>query len=212
MKSRGFTMVELMIALAIVAMLAGITVPVMDNITRADLRASASKTSGMVKAVYDFAVLNGHPSRLVFDFATNSIIAEQGSGKVTIADKDADQKDEPKEDEGKNDGNMDSLVAMAKRDVNSTTSVKRAATWTRVPGTLPYELPSGVKIASVMAEHLKDPQTEGKAVVHFFPMGYCEHAIVHFEDSSQRTFAVEIEPLTGRTRIVDHKVEYQEPK
>src|SRR5690348_4519103 len=60
----GFTLIELAIALAVVGLLIGVSVPVVDNISRAQLRGAASKTSGMIKATYDYAVLAGKPCRL----------------------------------------------------------------------------------------------------------------------------------------------------
>ncbi len=220
MRSRGFTLVELTIALAIVMLLVGVSIPVLDNVTRAELRAAASKTTGMVKATYDLAVLSGKPARLVFDFKQNSVTAEVASDRITIADKDSakDAKSSaPKEDEedekatAKGRG-LAALAKLAGKEAGSVARGKRAASWSRAPGTVAFELPSSVKISEVMAEHMSDAQREGKATIHFFPMGYCEHALIHFEDSSQRVFAVEIEPLTGRTRISDQRVEYKEPK
>src|SRR4051812_42695649 len=92
--SHGFTLVELAIAVAIVAMLAGVSIPVLDNVTRADLRAAASKTAGMVKATYDMAVLSGKPCRLVFDIKANTVTAEMAAERVTIADTDMKTQEE----------------------------------------------------------------------------------------------------------------------
>jgi general secretion pathway protein H len=216
MRQRGFTIIELAIALAIVAMLVGVSVPVLDNVTRADLRAAASKTSGMIKATYDLAALSGKPCRLVFDFKANTITAEEADSRVLLADPSSGKKDDEEDDDDKDKKHRitdaEKLVAIARREVGQTTSVKKTARWSRAAGTVPFELPSSVHIQELMAEHLRDPATEGKAMLHFFPMGYCEHGVITFQDESERIYAVEVEPLTGRTRIEDKRIEYKEPK
>jgi general secretion pathway protein H len=213
---RGFTIIELAIALAIVGLLIGVSIPVMDNITRADLRAAASKTSGMIKATYDLAALSGKPCRLVFDFQANTVTAEIADSRVLLADPKSNRRDDDDDEEEDDDkrrvSDAEKLVAIARREVGQTVSVKKTARWSKAPGTVPWELPGSVRIKELMAEHLRDPATEGKASLHFFPMGYCEHAVITFEDESERIFAVEVEPLTGRTRIDDKRIEYKEPK
>ena len=104
------------------------------------------------------------------------------------------------------------LLAMAKRELGKTNSVRKTASFSRAPGTLPYELPSGVHIADISAEHLRGAEKEGKVSLFFFPMGYCEHAVIHLEDSSERVFSIEIEPLTARTKIKDQRVDFKEDK
>lgn len=212
---RGFTIIELAISLAIVGLLVGISVPVLDNVTRADLRAAASKTSGMVKATYDLAALSGKPCRLVFDFKANTITPEIADSRVMLADPEGNRRDDEEEEEDddkRRPSDAEALVALARREVGKVSSVKKAAHWSRAPGTVPFELPSSVRIMEVMAEHLRDPATEGKTALHFFPMGYCEKAVINFQDESERIFGVEIEPLTGRTRTDDKRIEYKEAK
>lgn len=213
MRQRGFTIIELAISLAIIALLVGVSIPVLDNVTRADLRAAASKTTGMIKATYDLAALSGKTCRLVFDFKLNTITAEVADSRVLLAGADSDKKDDEDDDEEKHNlTEAEKLVAMARREVGQVTSVKKTANWSRAPGTVPFELPSSVHIKEIMAEHLRDAATDGKATLHFFPMGYCEHAVITFEDESERIYAVEVEPLTGRTRIEDKRIEYKEAK
>jgi general secretion pathway protein H len=212
MRQRGFTIIELAISLAIVGLIIGVSIPVMDNVTRADLRAAASKTTGMIKATYDYAALSGKPCRLVFDFKENTITAEAADSRVLLADpKDNKQRDEPDPD-AKDLSDDDKLLALARREVGSNVGMRKNVHWTKVEGTVPFELPSSVRISELMAEHLRDAQTEGKAMLHFFPMGYCEQAVITFIDTSERVYSVEVEPLTGRTRIEDKKIEYKEPK
>jgi len=201
-----------MIAVAIVAMLIGISVPVMDNVTRADLRAAASKTTGMVKATYDMAVLSGKPCRLMFDFKANTITAEQADSRLTLTDSDMKSEDEDEENKKKPSDRKAHLAAMANKALATTVSVKKNVTFQRMPGTTVFELPSGIKISGISAEHLKNEEKEGKVSIFFFPMGYCEHAVVTFEDTSQRIFSVEIEPLTGRTKITDKRIELKEER
>ncbi|MGK7345705.1 MAG: pilus assembly FimT family protein [Candidatus Nitrospinota bacterium M3_3B_026] len=50
---------------------------------------------------------------------------------------------------------------------------------------------------------------KGKAVVHFFPSGYVEPAVIHLEDNAGNEMTLITHPLTGRVRILEgyHDVE-----
>lgn len=219
---RGFTIVEVGIALVVVALVTGVAIPVLDNVTRAELRTTASKTSGMVKATYDLAVLSGRPCRLVFDFKANTITAEMASGNITLRaaddknrDKDEEDEDDDKEEAARRKEQQASneLAALALRATGAPSAPPaRKAEFSRAPGTVPFELPSSVRIADVMAEHMREATTEGVAAVHFFPTGFVEHTVLHFRDGADNVYGVEIEPLTGRTNVANKRIEYKEAK
>jgi len=212
------TLIEVVIALVIVVMLVGIAIPTLGNITRVELRTSASKTSGMVKATYDMAVLSGHTHRLLFDLDKKTITAEVATGYVSLtrggeseAKQDKKDKEAQKAQKAAEEDGSATLLAIAKHDTNSSslsdTPVQKAA-FTAVSKA--YELPDGIHVADMQSEHLREPVKTGREAIYFFPTGYSEHALVHFEDNGGHVYAIEVEPLSGRTKILDHRAEYRD--
>jgi general secretion pathway protein H len=209
------TLIEVVVSLVIVVMLVGLAIPTLSNITRVELRTSASKTSGMIKSTYDTAVLTGHTHRLLFDLDKKTITAEVATGYVALtrggdaeAKRDKDKKDKDKKHESDDDGSA-ALLAIAKRvtDVGDTGPVQKAS-FTALGK--PYDLPDGIRIADIQSEHLREPVKQGREAIYFFPTGYSEHAMIHFEDNGGHVYAVEVEPLSGRTKISDHRAEYKD--
>lgn len=65
-QARGFTLVEIVVTLAIVAISTAVVIPALNNITRADLRRSARGLSSTIRQCYDEAALSGQMQRIVF--------------------------------------------------------------------------------------------------------------------------------------------------
>lgn len=218
------TLIEVVIALLIVVMMVGVAIPTLNNITRAELRTSASKTSGMIKSTYDQAVLSGHTHRLVFDLDKKTITAEVATGYVSLtrggeSEGKQDKKDKEKEKShgsGVSVGSSSAddsaaILAIAKHDTTTSSfndNPVQKASFTAV--SKPYELADGVRIADLQSEHLREPVKVGRESIYFFPTGYSEHAIIHFEDNGGHVYAVEVEALSGRTKILDHHAEYRD--
>ncbi len=215
MAGSGFTLIEIMITLVIFVMLAGVAIPAVGNIARVNLRSSASHASGMIKGTYDAAVLSGTTHRLLFDFAKRTMTPQVATGYVALTrGGDAQKKQEvKKKNEGKDDVDAQAaaILSIAKHITDSPDDKGASkATFQPMPGVKPYELPYGVHIADLECEHLRDPAKSGQEAIYFFPMGYSEHAVVHFEDDSGRVYGVEVEPLSGHTKVIDHRIDYKD--
>jgi hypothetical protein len=59
-------------------------------------------------------------------------------------------------------------------------------------------------IERLIVPHEPEPRTEGRGSIYFFPGGQTEHAVLWLSDGGDRVFAVELHPLTGRTRVYDY--------
>lgn len=69
-------------------------------------------------------------------------------------------------------------------------------------------LPWSVKVAGARTP-TQGEVAQGKAVVHFFPSGYVEPAVIHLEDHAGNKMTLITHPLTGRVAILEgyHDVE-----
>src|SRR5438128_7242712 len=64
---RGFTLLELIIVIGIIALLMGAAVMTISSITGSKAKSSANELAGTIRLLYDSAALTGKTCRLVFE-------------------------------------------------------------------------------------------------------------------------------------------------
>jgi general secretion pathway protein H len=82
--ARGFTLIEIIVVLAIVALIMSLGVRGFRSLAKSDLRASTSHLSGAIRYLFDRASTTGKNHRLVMDFADNKYWAEVSDDKFFI--------------------------------------------------------------------------------------------------------------------------------
>lgn len=229
MRSRGFTLVEMTIAVAILALAIGITIPAVSNLSLADLRANASKLAGLVRQTYDAAALTGQTYRLVFDFESGRV-AVQATEQVLNFDPETHAPVQAKPDEQPivafdqlalapdEDG-----VGAAKGDEADTSSpgvmaamfgVNQAGAQGGLAGDEAFAsggpglaLNDDVHLLDVWIQGMSEPVRQGKGYLYFFPNGYAQDALIHLEDEEKRVFTVKVRALTGTAAVENGYVE-----
>jgi hypothetical protein len=68
-------------------------------------------------------------------------------------------------------------------------------------------LESGVAVVKLFSQHDEEPREQGTGHVYFFSGGQAERAVVHLRNAAGEIFSVSLNPLTGRTEILDRPVE-----
>ena len=63
-----------------------------------------------------------------------------------------------------------------------------------------------VKFREIWVQHLEESTTAGQVVLHFFPTGAAEKAIIELSDSNNNTFSIVVHGLTGRVQVKDEAV------
>lgn len=228
-RASGFTLVETVITIAILALAAAVVVPAVGNVTRAELRATSSKLAGLIRSTYDTACLEGQIHRLTFDFdkrsidvtATTQVLAfEPGSNILAEAAKmDASTSAfndlalalsaeiaEQREMDGDSEPNAVGALFGISRLAGMGGMADEEAFGA---GGASLDLADGVHLLDVWVQGMDDPQSEGKAYLYFFPHGYTQEALIHLEDNDGHVFSVKIAALTAKTTI---RVGYLEPK
>lgn len=80
--ARGFTLVEVIVAVALMALASAVVIPQLDNLTRAELRRGARQLSANVRRCFDQAALTGQIHRMTFTLGE----PEASRGKGAQAD------------------------------------------------------------------------------------------------------------------------------
>jgi len=224
MKVRGLTLIELIIALAIVVLLFAAVVTGVGAITGSRAKAAAGELGGVIRSLYDTAALTGRTCRLVFqipdprdDQNRVKYWAECAAGNITTRrDREDAIRDEIKkeQEDAKNQASrrrtqlspstQPTIQELMAQEKNRVEAVAQYSVYTS-PEISPRELPAGVH-ASVWTRHQHDPIGAGTAYLYFFPEGITERALV-FLRQGRNTWTLQVAPLTGKTTVVGEQLE-----
>jgi hypothetical protein len=218
MRARGFTLLEIGIALLLMGLMLAITVPSINALSGAELRKTTGMMQGLMRDTYARAALSGHAHRVVFDLDQGAYWVEITQGGIVMPRK----KLEPtREGLGFLDPVDERLEGIDGEHADETDRTKiqlyRPPEWTPVPfpgedkmdEVKPEKLPSDVRIHRIWVDHLEDRVRGGQVAVHFFPGGYTQEAQITLtdDDDGERTLTLVTQPLTGEVFVEDKEPE-----
>jgi general secretion pathway protein H len=222
---RGLTLIEIMIALLIAAVLFSAVVAGVGAITGTKAKAAASELAGVIRSLYDTAALTGKTCRLVFELPPAKsddpvrYHAQCAEGGVTTSrDREASLRDENKarddvkrqggKDERRNFTSSGSGRAPNMQDLieQEQSRVEQAARFSSYTGeeVAAREL-SGINV-SVWTRQQRTAVESGVAYLYFFPQGYTEKAQVYVRQGDN-VWTLTLSPLTGKVNIVAEELE-----
>jgi general secretion pathway protein H len=195
----GFTLVELIVVVGIIALLAGLAAPALGSLTGANARESAGRLAGGMRHLFDTAALRHATCRLALEPASRSWWAECADGAATV-ERDARVRQDEEELASRfaDEKNAETRRLLAK--------TKFGAFSDRLLGK--SELPGRTGFGKIHVEGRDDSDT-GVAYVYFFPGGQAQRAIVPVVDG-RNVYSIVVEPFTGRARVVNGLVEVKE--
>jgi general secretion pathway protein H len=194
----GFTLIELLIVIAVGALLAAAAAPAVASLTGADARKAAGEMAGAMRWLFDTAALRHTTCRLALDLDQGAFWAEcvdpaRGGRGPALGGRDDDDALAERFPEEKS-REVRRLLARTPFGEFADRIVKRR------------ELPGGAAFAEVWTPRLERPVEKGVAHVYFFPRGEAEAARV-VVGHGDHLYTVTLEPLTGRARVVAGKPE-----
>ena len=198
---RGFTLIEVILVIAIIAgVVTGATFG-LGAVTRARLRSSAFKVTSAARFAYSRSLTQGTTTRLVFDFEKNTMAIEETATPVTLA---TDEQLEA--DPGQAVDPWDLARARLENPLDPVRPSSPFGPITNQRGTVlkrytAQPVGDGISIQALITPHETEKRTDGEGSVYFFPGGLTEHAVIQLSDSSETVYSVEIHPLTGNARI-----------
>ena len=233
-RERGFTLIEIMVVLAIAGLIMGLGVSGFRSLARSDLRASATNLAGAMRFLFDRASTTGKTHRLVLDLEAGRYWAEVSDDKfyaprevetIDVTRKreaaEMQEDDERRQAEEKAASSASSLLGSMgastlptdssydpnKLDVGEFRPKHARFAAFKDLALKPVKLKKGIVIRSVYTPRVTEAVTSGRAYIYFFPLGQTEPAIVSLSDASGETvFSLVAHPLTGRVRVYNQEV------
>lgn len=203
--ARGFTLVEIGVALLLLSLLLSIAIPSTNALTGAHLRSEAGRLQGLMRDTYARTAMSGDSHRIVFDLDASTYWVEHTEGGVVLP-RDPLQADR----EGRGiltviDERIEGLEDSDEAEDIEKLRLYSGPTWQPVAGDegKPHKLHTDVKIWSAWVDHMEGRVQGGQAALHFFPGGYTQEAqiVLTDDDAGERTLTIVTEPLTGETYV-----------
>ena len=210
LRARGVTLLEVLIVVALIALLAGATVFGSGMLASSRLRGAATLVAAAVRHGLARANTSGKPTRLVLDLDADRVLLEEAIGSRMLREK------------GKPAGGAEAATEAeraAKAESERILDGPRAqrAMFRPVEAFADEasgrELGGSVDLTSVQTEHDSEPVTSGRAYVYFWPGGVTERAHVQLKRAgSSDGLTVIVSALTGRTDVKRGLVDLPEPR
>lgn len=204
-RARGFTLIEILIALSIAALAAGAAIVGIGAISDAQLRSTSIELAGAMKLAYDRAIMQRRTERLVIDLDKGlwwleytedyfAVSREKQTGEVGDPNKALDEREAKGDDEDFDllgDRGVQAILEGAPASFQLDADLDQGK---------PRPLPGDVRVARVWTGHQEEPFVEGTAYVHFFKSGLAEAALIELQDEDEDVVTLEVQPLTGRVK------------
>ena len=187
----GFSLIELIFALFIVATILGIAIPRIQSGLELQLKTTARRLSSSIRYAYYEAVAHNRYYRLALDLS-----AREPSYWLEVSDKPVLIRTSEEEEQFQR--RIQSLSVE-----NRKALLEREPTFHRVEEGLSkgYPLPKGVRFRDVFVSHQPGKFDGGVSYLYFFPSGATERAVINLEDKDGEIYSLEVAPLSAKVRI-----------
>jgi general secretion pathway protein H len=227
--SSGFTLIEVVIVLAIVGLIFSLGIKGFKSLARSDLRSSAAHLSGSMRFLFDRASTTGKVHRLVLDLEGARYWAEVSDDKFFAPrdsespeslrrretleaeeDEEAQAKREKAEQEAAakySSSSKDSSFDMAKLEMGEFKPKRARFAAFKDLVIKPVKLKNTTVLRSVYTPRVDEPLTSGRAYIYFYPLGQTESAIITLSDKDGETiYSLVAHPVTGRVKVYTQEI------
>jgi general secretion pathway protein H len=210
---RGVTMIELLIAVALVALLTGGVASGLGAFGSTRLRASATMILGGVRVAMTHANTTGYPTRLVFDLDQRTVVLEQSNARMLRNTDERSREEDPSAGAAAATEAEREAAEASKRILEGPREAPPLFVASKV-----FNQGSGrslepeIAFKSIQTEHDDEPRTDGRAYLYFWPGGGTEKAVIVLTRPGMPDgTSIVVSSLTGRASIQKGTVEFERP-
>jgi prepilin-type N-terminal cleavage/methylation domain-containing protein len=191
---RAFTLVEIMVVVALIVLIMGIAIPSILNVGRISSNAAIRGIATTLKETYNSTMVKGRVHRVVWDLENSEYWVEEGPATILL-DTDESREKEKRRFFG---FGTDERKPKSKFSQDETITRKKVS------------LPTGIKFEDVRNESARDPIKSGVAYTHFFPHGVAEQTVIHIKDTQDRSTSLIVSSLMGKTILKEGHITLEE--
>ena len=186
----GFSLLEILIAMALIAIISVIFLPSFTAVFRTTSESFSHKISGLLRQARDRAFLKSKLVRFRVDLDKQEYWLEEAPASYLMTPKVAGiQSLREKEEAQKKEEESFTIV-------NDLTKQRKQA-------------PKGVRFVEIINPRLKGSAKEGICDTYFYPNGNADASTVHLEDDEKIQYSIIVHPITGQALA---KKGFEEPK
>ncbi len=195
-RSRGFTLIELIFVVMIIALMSFITLPRISNLFGINLRTSAVEVKGYLRRAYEQAVMRHERLRVRFDLAKGTYWAEtyEEAPSIPLLDENTKLQDAIKtfeEQAEKPDATLEERLAEEQSRYKKVDAGELKAT----------SLPGGIKFKGVYSGGTGKIIDQGAPTIEFTPGGFVPKTVVYVTNDREDVFSIVLKPLGGESTI-----------
>ena len=219
-RQAGLTLIEIMVVVAILALVAGSAAVGLNSVGKANLRGTAMQLGAAVRYCYDRSITTNAYYRLVLDLDQNSYWAEKSDEKMLLRrDKEKAPGKGQAFDQAAADKERDDLIAEEEQRLRERGQglgialeppprAKRAKFQTFQDAAMKQVKLKKARLFDVYTPRQREPYKKGRAYLYFFPDGHTERALLRIADGDQ-FYSLLVSPLTGRVEVKSGRVELE---
>jgi len=210
MRARGFTLIELMVVLVIIAVVTAAVVTGIGSLRGASTSTEANKLTVAVRYLYNLSVISGKTHRLVIDLDSRTYWGEEEASSdpceaFLLPGEGGEAKPSKSAKSGKG--------GKASKNGSGEAGAANQGNFKQAESALvrKYELDRGTVLTDVMTSHQPNPTEKGQAFIYFFPNGSTENALIHLADrggDADDAMTVEVKSLQGSATVHKSRLEW----
>jgi prepilin-type N-terminal cleavage/methylation domain-containing protein len=181
-RSEGFSLIEILIVIALLALITSVGIPALNNAFRADNESFARKMALLLREARDRAMLSDKLIRLRIDLENQQYWLEEAPSSYLL------QKPPERGLSERERQEREEKEAGAFRQLTELTGDR-------------VSMPKGLRIVEVITPRERNPIREGQVDVYFYHNGSADGVSIHFEDEENVPHRLTLHPVTGHSRL-----------
>lgn len=217
-RSRGLSLVEVLIVLALMALIMGGVVLGSGQMSSSRLRHSSTMIAGAARVAFSRSTASAKTVRLVMDFTDNALWLEEGDQPHLVQSRDVSGTGGAAAATDAERHVLDETSRILKGPTAPRTSFKEIDAMGLVasePGKGHKPLERNIKFKQVQTAHDDEPRKEGRAYLYFWPGGQTERAAIQLQigqgEEAAHVVTLVVAPLTGKVTVKDGAIELVKP-
>ena len=196
----GFTLIEVMVAVGIMAVVSVGALSVISSIDGAKSRQAAGKVSAAVRESFDRAALSGSVHRLVFSLGEATMRLEVADGFFTLPALSADPTESAQQRaKARAEAEEELFEGLSDEAKAGLAALRTPPSWAPVDGPLGSGVGLGeVKILGFWSGAFERFQKQGDALLYFFPRGETQDAVFWIGANKDDVFTIRVDGMAAR--------------